>query len=157
MFRKDREIKDKQEVMDVLLKCNTLRVGMNAGEYPYVVPVSFGAEEKDGKAVIYFHGAIKGMKIDCLKKDNNVCVEGDIFYKTEPTKTGITARFESIIGFGTAEEANEEEKLHGLRLILDHYGYPEYPVDRCKTLKGTVVYKITLDELTGKRNLPENV
>ncbi|NMM63626.1 pyridoxamine 5'-phosphate oxidase family protein [Clostridium sp. P21] len=154
MNRKDREITDQQEIIDVLHRCNTLRLGMFMDDYPYVVPVSFGVDEVDGKVIIYFHGAIRGQKIDCLKKNNHVCIEADVFYKVEPTRIGITARYESIIGFGTIEETDEEEKLHGLRKMVEHYQFSEYPIDRCRGLSNTVVYRIVVTELTGKRNLP---
>lgn len=37
---------------------------MQGGKYPYIVPVSFGLEIVDGTAVIYFHSAQQGLKID---------------------------------------------------------------------------------------------
>ena len=49
MRRKDREITDMDTIFDILLRCSTVRVAMQGGQYPYVVPVSFGAELVDGK------------------------------------------------------------------------------------------------------------
>jgi len=157
MRRIDREIRDFEEIVDVLRRCDTLRIGMFNGEYPYVVPVSFGMDVIDKEVVIYFHGAAQGQKGECLRANNHVCVEGDIFYKVEPMQHGITARYESIIGFGTVEVTDEEEKLYGLKKMVEHYHYPDYPLDRCRGLSHTTVYKIRLNQLTGKRNLPENV
>lgn len=154
MKRKEREIKDFAAIVDVLRRCGAIRLGLRNGERPYVVPVSFGLEVEDGKAVVYFHGTPAGLKAACLEKDAHVCVEADIFYKVEPTKIGITARYESVIGFGRATRVEGEEKLHGLRTLLGHYGYDTYPLDRCRGLKNTVVYKVVVEELTGKHNLP---
>ena len=53
MRRKDREVTDLQEIFDILLRCDTVRIGMTG---PYIVPVSFGAEIVDGKVVIYPYG-----------------------------------------------------------------------------------------------------
>lgn len=156
MRRKEREIKSVDEIIDVLKRCDTVRIGIQGDEYPYVVPVSFGMETKDGKAVIYFHCAKQGMKIDMLRKNPKVCVEGDIFIKVEKTEHGITTRYESVIGFGECEfVSDEEEIIHGLKLLTERYGYEDYPLDRCRGLQHLYVGKIIINELYGKRNLPE--
>lgn len=83
MRRIDREVKDKTEIFDILAKCQTIRVGISGDKYPYVVPISFGIEIKCGKAIIYFHCAQQGLKIDLLKKNSFVCVEGEVFKAIE--------------------------------------------------------------------------
>jgi nitroimidazol reductase NimA-like FMN-containing flavoprotein (pyridoxamine 5'-phosphate oxidase superfamily) len=106
-------------------------------------------------AVIYFHCAQQGMKLDLLEKNPHVCVEGDIFINVEKTAHGITARSESVIGFGKCCFINErDEILHGLKLLTEHYGYADYPLDRCAGLQHLLVGKIVLEEITGKKNLP---
>lgn len=156
MNRKDREVKDFADIVDILKRCHTIRLGLINQDRTYVVPVSFGLETVDDKVVIYFHGANAGLKVDCITQNNQICIEGDIFYKTEPTKTGITARYESVIGSGVVSKVDGEEKLYGLRKLVEHYGYADYPLDRCKGLEHTAVYKIVLSEITGKRNLPSS-
>ncbi len=152
MRRKDREISDRQEIFNILLRCDTVRIGMTG---PYIVPVSFGADIADGKIVIYFHCAREGQKIDMLKEDNHVCIEADRFIRTEPTDHGITTRYESVIGRGTCELLqNENEIICGLKAITEHYGYPDYDLSHCRALEHVFVAKIVLDEITGKRNLP---
>ncbi len=155
MRRKEREITDRNEIFDVLRRCDTVRIAMQGGRYPYVVPVSFGMEIIDGKAVIYFHCAKEGMKLDLLEKNPRVCVEGDIFIKTETTGHGITARYESVIGFGECVFVTDtDEMIRGLKLLTEHYGFFDYPLDRCRGIDHLKVGKIVLDEITGKRNLP---
>ena len=155
MNRKEREITDKNEILDVLNRCEVLRVAMTDGDAPYVVPISFGSDTDGGMPILYFHGSKKGMKLDLLRKNPKVCVEGDVYYGVTPTEHGITVRYESVIGFGTAEIVSGAEKLLGLKKILAHYGHPEHPVEKCKGLERTEVVRITLTDLTGKRNLPE--
>ena len=88
-------------------------------------------EVLDEVPVVYFHCAKRGMKIDLLEEHPKVCVEGDIFYKVEQTEQGITTRYESIIGQGRCEFLTEPDEIKRcLRLINDHYGYSEYPLDR---------------------------
>lgn len=152
MRRKDREIIERQEIFNILLRCDTVRIGMTG---PYIVPVSFGADMADGKITIYFHCAREGQKIHMLKADNHVCIEADCFIGTEPTDHGITTRYESVIGRGTCEFLqNDSEIIYGLKTITDHYGYPDYDLSHCRGLEHVLVGKIVLDEITGKRNLP---
>ena len=152
MRRKDREVTDLQEIYDILLRCDTVRIGMGG---PYIVPVSFGAEIVDGKVVIYFHCAREGQKVDILKSDPRVCIEADRFIKIEPTDHGITTRYESMIGSGSCQFLNDEQEIiHGLKLITDHYGYYNYDLTHCRALEHVFVGRIMLDEITGKRNLP---
>lgn len=155
MRRKDREIVDIAEIFDILKRCDTVRIGMHGKKYPYIVPVSFGTEMADRKPVIYFHCARQGLKLDLIRNNAHVCVEGDIFIKTETTDHGITTRYESVIGFGDCRIVSDhDEILHGLRLLTEHYGYHGYSFDRCRGLEHLFVGKIIMDEITGKRNLP---
>lgn len=154
MRRKDREVQGAGEVFDILIRCDTVRIGVNGREHPYVVPVSFGAEMVGEKPVVYFHCARQGMKLDLIRQDARVCVEGDIFLGVETTERGITTRYESIVGFGECRfVAEEDEVAHGLRLLCEHYGFDSYPIDRCRGLEYLLVGKIVLDEVSGKRNL----
>lgn len=154
MRRKEREITEKQEISEVLKRCKTIRLGLFNGDYPYIVPISFGLSTDNDNLTVYIHCAKTGLKADCIARNQKVCIEADIFYKVEPFGTGITARYESVIGFGTISETDEAEKAYGLRKILEHYGYPDFPLAQCKSLAQTTVYKISLQSITGKRNLP---
>ena len=155
MRRKDREITDIETMLDILRRCDTVRVGMLGPEGPYVVPVSFGVRLEEGKPVVYFHCAREGLKLDLLKNDLRVCVEGDIFIKTEPTDHGITTRYESVIGTGVCEIVTDEETcIRGLQAICEHYGYFGYDLKNCRALRFLHVCRIPLDTLTGKHNLP---
>lgn len=155
MRRNNHEITDFKEIVDVLEKCNTLRIAFNGDEYPYIVPVSFGIKRNEQDIEIYFHGAKEGFKVEQIEKYPKVCIEGDIFYKTEETHYGITARYESVIGNGVIEKVTDDEIVTGLKAICTHYGYEKYNIEDCKTLPMTAVYKIKVNKLTGKRRLPE--
>ena len=128
---------------------------MHGDVYPYVVPVSFGVEIVENKITIYFHCAQKGTKLELLKLNPHVCVEGEIFMQIEKTAHGITARYESIVGFGQCTFVSEQKEIiHGMKLLTEHYGYHEYPLERCAGLDHLLVGKIVLDEIYGKKNFP---
>lgn len=154
MRRIEREVKTIESIFDILSRCTVIRIAMNDGERPYIIPMTFGPEYKDGKIIIYFHSALEGHKNDLLALDNNVTVEADLYYRTEETEKGITAKYESVIGYGKAERLNEvPDKVHGLKIILDHYSRTGFPVDSCKGLSKCDVYRIVLDGVTGKHNI----
>jgi nitroimidazol reductase NimA-like FMN-containing flavoprotein (pyridoxamine 5'-phosphate oxidase superfamily) len=112
----------------------------------------------DGTITVYFHGATEGRKSDLLKQHPRVCVEADICHGfVENGSGGITCDYESIIGCGTAEPVYGEEAEKGLRLLVEHCGFPDYKCSQA-VLNITAVYRIRLDEVTGKhRNLGKPV
>lgn len=152
MRRKDREVTDINEIVGILSRCDVIRLGLAGQDGPYVVPLSFGYEFGEGNITVYFHGAVQGQKHELLAADNRVCVEADIFTGYKQNEHGITAGYESVIGFGHAEIVTGAEARRGLELICEHCGYPDYPIDEC-SIPHTRVYKITLDSVTGKRNI----
>ena len=155
MRRAEREITDKQEIFDVLRRCDTLRIAMQDEAAPYIVPVSFGLEIVDGQAVVYFHCAQAGRKLDLMRAHPRVCVEGDVYLGVERTAHGITTRYESVIGTGVFRFLSApDDILHGLKLLTEHYGYFDYPLECCAGLAHLLVGRIALDEISGKRNLP---
>ena len=152
MRKRDREIVDFDAVVRLLRSCDTIRLGLHGGEYPYVVPLSFGMEVCAGRIVLYFHGAGEGYKHDLIAADNRVCVEADILRGYRPTENSVTADYKSVIGFGVVERVRSfEERVKGLQLLLDHCGTPGYSAEECAAAPHTVVYKITLHRVTGKQ------
>lgn len=147
-----KEIIDRDELDRILDEAMVMRLGMVDGGRPYVVPLNF-AREGD---VIWFHGAAAGRKLDCLRAAPVVCVEVDRFIglRTGPDACGDwTSAYESVVGFGTAEIVDDAaEKLHGLRVLMrKHSGREDWEFSR-SSVKGTVVVRIRLDALTGKRS-----
>jgi hypothetical protein len=152
MRRADREVTDKSEILDILHRTHTIRLGINGGEYPYVVPLSFGYESTGGQTLVYIHGAREGLKNSLLEKDNRVCVQADIFHRYTETEKGVTTEYESVTAFGTAEPVYGKEAARGLDLICTHCGFHGFAYDTA-ALERTRIYKITLSSVTGKRNL----
>lgn len=48
MRRKDREVTDINEILDIVEQAKVLHLGMLDGEYPYVVAMHYGYEYADG-------------------------------------------------------------------------------------------------------------
>ena len=155
MRRADREVTDFNEIIDILSRCDTLRLGINGGDYPYVVPLSFGFEVVGQTIIFYIHGAKDGLKHDLIAKNNKACVEASIFHKFTEIKqyNAMTTEYESFIGFGKAEIINGKAAAKGLDLICEHAGFKGFDYGGEKALDATRIYKIVIERFTGKRRL----
>lgn len=151
MNRKDREVTDFCEILSIINSCSTIRIGIDNGEYPYIVPLSFGFEAEDNKIIFYAHCAKKGLKLDLIKKNPRVCVETDTMNGYVNTAQGVTTDYRSFIGFGIAETADYDDTVKGLNLLMKHCEITDCSAEECAKLGITAVIKITVDQYTAKR------
>lgn len=155
MRKSDREIRDYNEILRLLDECQTIRLALHDEPYPYVVPLSYGWEERDGKLFVYFHCAKEGKKLDLIAKNGNVCFEADCLAGYKSTGHGVTADYRSLIAFGKAERVYGEELVRGLELLLKHCRIEGYSARECAAMDITAVVRITVDGITGKRRFAE--
>lgn len=155
MRKADREIKDFEEIKELLDECQTIRLAMHDEPYPYIVPLSYGWEERDGKLFVYFHCAKEGKKLDLITKNGNVCFEADCLAGYKSTGHGVTADYRSLIAFGKAERVYGEELVRGLELLLAHCHVEGYSARECAAMGITAVVRITVNGITGKRRFAE--
>lgn len=154
MRRKDREVKDRDEIEKIILRCKTCHVAMVDDGAPYVVPLSFGYKFlENGVLELYFHSAHEGKKIDVLRKNNKVCFEmaseGEPMFTDTPCNSGYY--FASMIGYGEVFFIQDAvEKCEALSIMFKHQSGKEavFTADQAKTV---CVYKIVSAEFTGKR------
>lgn len=125
MRRKDREITGRENIEPILQACKVCRVAMTGTDgWPYVIPMNFGYTWDEDGLTLYFHGGVKGKKIDSLKADPRVCFEMDC----EEGLTGegdlacrYSYAFSSIVGYGKVEFAEDnDEKRQGFDVIMQH-------------------------------------
>ena len=153
MRRSDREITDINEIYTMLERCTTINLGMYAEDYPYVIPMTFGCALENGRITVYFHCAGEGRKWDLLHRDARVCVEAHVYERIAQTGGGITAMYDSVIGFGEARLVEgRENKVNAIKIMLAHYDSSGFPVTSCKGLPHVEVYRIELETVTGKRS-----
>jgi len=153
MRRSDREIKDFDEIIEVMKKCDVCRIAMQGGEYPYVVPLNFGMEVEGQQVTLYFHGALEGTKYDLLAKHNKVCFEmdcGHILF-TDMERGNCTMCYESVIGFGVMEDVPDDQKIAALDILMEHYPVPAGFRYSEAVVPKTRVLKLTVERMTGKR------
>lgn len=141
------------EIEEIIKLCKTCHVAMVDEGKPYVVPLSFGYELKDGELTLYFHSAKVGKKIDILHKNSEVCFdlacEGEPQHSDNPCNSGYY--YSSMIGYGTVEFVEDvEEKCKGLSLLMEHQANQEVVFNE-KQAATVCVYKITTSDFTGKK------
>jgi len=155
MRRKDKEIIDINEKLEIITKCKVCRLGLSENNYPYIVPLNYGFSYDDGKLVLYFHCATEGKKIDIIKKNNNACFEIDCDTKLiegeNPCNYGY--EFRSIIGFGKISILDTKaEKIDGLNYLMKQQtgkdAKYEFNEDE---LNNVLVFKMPVEEFTGKQ------
>ena len=160
MRRKEREVTDVAEIKEILEKAEVLRIALNNGTYPYVLPVNFGFEMNGQELILFFHGAKDGTKHKVIEHDPHVTFEVDCGHMLLPPtgNESCTSSFayESVIGQGTIEKADESEKEKLLTLLLAHYGI-EAKVFNPMHLANTVIYKVHVVSYTAKRRRNDRV
>ena len=153
MRRKDREITEINNILDIVSKTKILRLGLFDEGFPYVVPMHFGYELSDGKLVFFMHSAKEGHKLDLIEKNPNVCIEMECDVKLisggeVPCKYG--SEYASVIGRGHAKLVeDEEEKIKGLKLLMKNQ------TGRCFEIDGNMaesveVIKVVISDLSAK-------
>ena len=154
MRRSDREIKEFDEIVKVIEKCDVCRLGFNDGEYPYILPLNFGMQIENEKIVLYFHGATEGRKYELIAKNHKASFEMDCSHRLvmDNAEKSCTMEYESVMGHGTLEILAEEEKYEVLCILMRHYHQEEFEFNK-NIMPATTVFKLTVEEWTGKKRM----
>ena len=136
------------EDIDRFLTCARVgRLGISLEGEVYIVPV--GYVYSSGQ--IFFHTCSKGLKMDGLRKNPNVCFEVD-------ESLSDASMFKSVIVFGKVEIIDDEEKMIPyLQKLVDKYRVPESfdeymskpGKNREKELQAVKICIITPKKMTG--------
>lgn len=157
MRRKDREIKEFEEIVKVMERCEICRLAFHDGEYPYIVPLNFGMRIENGKIALYFHSAPEGKKYRLITQSSRVCFEMDCSARLALLleEGNCTMEYESVIGQGSVELLPESGKEEALNLLMSHYRGADFPYNKA-IIPQTAVFKLTVESCTGKRRMIGN-
>ena len=157
MRRSDRAIKELNDIIQVMKKCDVCRLALNDEDYPYILPLNFGMQTDNGKIILYFHGANQGKKLDLIAKDNRVSFEMDCSHNlvTDEAKGNCTMNYESVIGCGKIEIVPEDEKYDALCILMKHYHQEDFPFNKA-VIPQTTVLKLLVESVTGKIRMKKN-
>ena len=138
MRRKDREITDFNEIINIIKKCDVCRIALNDKDFPYIVPLNFGLDIQGKEVYLYFHCAMEGKKLDLIAKDNRVTFEMDcdhnfILYEE---RMSCTMGYESVI--------------ESLKILMRQYHAEDFKFNT-DMMRVTTVLKMTVIDMVGKR------
>jgi hypothetical protein len=150
--RKDREVVDPAEIMQILQKADVCRVAMCDDNIPYVVTMNFGLG-KDKFSPLYFHSAGEGKKINILKKNNLVCFQADIEHEffLHGISCGCSMKYRSVVGMGRMSFVTAvAEKREALQAIMTHYTNKSGHVFKDELVERTTIMRLDVEEISAK-------
>ena len=160
MTRRERQITDETQIMDILDKGKVLHLGLAVDNEPYVVPMNYGYIKEDGKLVIYLHSGVRGKKLDMIRMNPKVFFEIDCdllpFESELPCQYGIS--YSSVMGKGTARIVEDvEEKKQAMSILMKTQTGKDFTFeDRLVSI--VAVIRIDVDAYTAKhRPVPEKL
>lgn len=155
MHKKEREIKDKNELFEILKQGKYAVISMCRNNEPYITTLSYGYD-KD-KNSLYFHTAAKGLKIDFIKQNPSVCatvIDDNGYVMNE-----CDHKFRSVVFWGEMCVVEDiEEKKHGIEILLYHLEDDPRELKgkflkSDEDLKKTTILRLDISEFTGKSNI----
>lgn len=150
MRRRDKELRDPEEIEDVLRRAQVIRIAICDNGKPYCIPMSFGY----CNGFIYLHSAKEGRKLDLLRRNNLVCFEAEV--DVEPVEAEKpckwTMRYKCVIGIAEAHFVTEkEERRRALSCIFEHYSGRSYEFAD-EELENVEVIRLEIMEISGKKS-----
>ncbi len=154
MRRKDREIRDRAALEDILARADACRLAFAAGGEPYIVTLNYGYSWDGELPLLYFHCAREGRKLDLARAAPRVCFELDLDHELvagpDPCEWGM--KYASIVGYGELRELGDAAgRQAALGAIMSHYGWKNEGAYKPAVLGVTTLLELRVTELTGKR------
>lgn len=151
--RRELEVTDTQEIIEILDKCKIVHIAMVDDGEPYVVPLNYGYTMEEDQLTLYLHGALKGRKIDVMRKNPKVFFEMNC--DVVPFDGKIACQFgtsySSIMGRGEAEILEDvEEKKAGLSLFMKSQTGMDFEFTD-KMVSAVSVIRIKVKDYTAKK------
>ena len=160
MTKRERQITDEAQIMDILDKGKVLHLGLAVDNEPYVVPMNYGYTKENGKLVMYLHSAVRGKKLDMIRMNPKVFFEIDCdlvpFESELPCQYGLA--YSSVMGKGIARIVDDmEEKKKAMSILMKTQTGKDFTFeDRLVSI--VAVIRIDVDAYTAKhRPIPERL
>ncbi len=152
MRRKDREITDFQEIIEIIKKCDVCRIALNDEGFPYIVPLNFGLDVEGEQVYFYFHAAMEGKKLDLIARDNRATFEMDCDHRfiLYEERMSCTMGYASVIGHGYIETVADEDKYEALKILMRQYHAEDFKFNT-DMMKVTRVLRMRVTDMVGKR------
>lgn len=151
--RKEKEIKDKNEIISILEQAKYITVAMSRDNEPYLVTLSHGYDREQN--CIYFHCAKEGKKIYILNENNRVWGQALIdkgYVQGACDHLYATTHFMGRVIF----IENFEEKRHALEVMIKALDdKPANIIDNQlteKSISEVNIGRIDIEYMSGKKS-----
>ena len=119
-------------------------LGMCHENIPYAVPMNHAFV--DGK--FFFHGALRGRKIDMMKKNPNIVYVISKYHGkrgTAQTKKSCHGPWESIVAYGTARIVQDlDGKTRAFKIFMKYYGVDDFKMtNQGRNDTGAIIMDVT--------------
>ena len=157
MTRREREVKDPEKILEILDTSKVLHLGLVDEGMPYVVPMNYGYEMNDGELTLYLHSALKGYKLDVIRKNPTCCFEMECgirpFEGKLPCTYGIT--YSSLMGRGEVEIVEDPAlKEKAMTVLMKTQTGKDFQFNERLVSIVTVLRIVTRDYTAKHRPLP---
>ena len=150
--RKDKEITDEAAMRKILKTTQYVTIAMSNDNRPYLVSISHGYDEENN--CVYFHCANEGKKMDYLRA--NASVWGQVVIDGGYVHGECSHLYASVMFSGRVTLLEDrDERWHAISLMtrqLDEDAEPLIANRRPESLDNTVIGRIDIDHMTGKKS-----
>ena len=151
--KRELEVNDLNEIKRILDTSKVVHIAMVDDGKPYMVPMNYGYTLENSKLTFYLHGAVKGRKIDVIKKNPNVFieVECDLIPFAGEVACQYGMAYASIMGDGTATIIEDvEEKINAMAILMKSQTGKDFTFNE-RLVSIVNVIRIDIEEFTAKK------
>lgn len=154
MRRADKEVKDLEQLEEILRACTAVRIGTRDERGMFIVPMSYGYTLEGEELTLFVHSAPEGRKVSAFRSGGEAAFEMDCGHALRPAATacGHSFTYRSIMGSGTIRELTEpQEKYEALNAIMRHMTGRNWEMPE-PAVAWVSVFAIRAERWTGKRS-----
>ena len=160
MTKRELQITDEAGIRHILEESRVLYLSMCDGDEPYEVPMNYGYRMEDGKLVLYLHSAVRGKKLDILRRNPKVFFAMDC--DRQPFEGQVACQYglsySSLMGRGNARIIEDaEEKQQAMSILMQTQTGKDFSFNE-RLVSIVTVIRIDVAEFTAKhRPIPERL
>ena len=152
MTRRELEITEPERILEILDKSKVLHLGLVDDGIPYVVPMNYGYAMERGHLTLYLHCAVKGYKLDVIRKAPVCCFEMEC--EVKPFSGDVACQYgtsySSLMGRGKVTVVEDvQEKMEGMTLLMKTQTGKDFEFNE-RLVSIVSVLRIDVSEYTAK-------
>ena len=160
MTKREYQITDPAEISRILDTAKVLRLGIAVDNEPHIIPLNYGYTMENGELKLYMHSAVKGNKLELLRRNPNVCFQLDCdnipFEGKVACQYGLS--YCAISGRGRAVIVEDvQEKMEGMSILMKTQTGKDFGFNE-RLVSIVAVIRLDVSEFSAKyRPIPENL